>query len=243
MNATPTSDDAVVAALRQAAHDGVPTMRRDPVRALVAGRRATRRAHVARATAGMAGLAVVATGGAALADGGILSLSQAPADSAAAASPSHLSIRDLPGPVDGTFNGTFNGTWQEYAAAFAACLESQGWNVEEGDSDEGLSLEITNSGPGADETLTASQEGCRKSLGTKVEPERDDAAVRALYDGVVAQYTCLADAGFIAAVPPSFSVYLGMYRAGAIYADPMEHVTVEDYFTALEACPRSAPAE
>lgn len=104
-------------------------------------------------------------------------------------------------------------------------------------------FEIRNAGPGTEKDLQVSQEACRESIGVKAEPERTDDEVRVLYADVVAHYRCFQDAGFTDQEPPSFGTYLAMYRAENILADPMVGVPPNDYFDALKACPRAAPAD
>lgn len=239
MNTTPTPDDDLLAALRAAADMGVPAMRKDAAAVVLsAGQRARRRAMVARSSVALAGVAVLASGGVALAGVGPGVDAVAPA--------THVPVTEeqvLPELPPGPPDGVFTGTWREWATAYMSCMQSQGWDVELVSAEEGLGFEFLNSPERDAAELRASQDACSMSVGVKVEPERDDEAVRALYDENFEQYTCLVDAGFTPTEPPSFEVYHGMYRAGAVDADPMRGVADGDYFRALKACPRAWPAD
>lgn len=196
-------------------------------------RGAVRRGRHVRAarTAATAGLAVLT-----LAVGGI-ALAQVTPPSAPPASPEVVRV---PEPTT-TPGGEFEGTWEEYAQALAGCLRDGGWDAQVS-HDDGLSIEILDSGDGTEAALTDSQELCRARIGTKDGADLSDAELRAQYDGQVAQFECLVEAGFSATAGPSFEFYVEEYRrAGWTTWDPMLGVSPGEYFDALDACPRPAP--
>lgn len=196
-------------------------------------RRAVRRGRRVRAARAVAagGLAAVT-----LAAGGVALAQAATSD----APPASHEIVAVPEPTT-TPAGAFEGTWEEYAQALAGCLRDGGWDAQVR-HDDGLSIEILNSGDGTEEALTAAQVACRAETGTKDGSDMSDAELRAQFEGQVAQYQCLVDAGFPATAGPSFELYADEYRrVGWTTWDPMLGLRPGDYFSALDACPRPAP--
>lgn len=135
----------------------------------------------------------------------------------------------------------FDGSWDEWAQAYLTCLRDEGWNAELGDPDEGISFSfgvVDESQTGA---LLASQERCNQRVGRIPEPTLDDAALTRVYEALVDQHDCLAEAGFTPEEPPSLEVYIDRQKQGIATWDPMLGVGENDYDAALDACPRPGP--
>ncbi|GCD19305.1 hypothetical protein CTKZ_08670 [Cellulomonas algicola] len=132
----------------------------------------------------------------------------------------------------------YEGSWDEWSQDFMTCMRDEGWQIEPGDPNDGISFEYGVVDDDQMDSLMASQDTCNMSVGRIVAPELDDAALTEFYGRLVDHYDCLVSAGFSAEAPPTVEVYIDRQRSGAATWDPMSGVPSEDYTSALSACPR-----